>query len=199
MSQLRGVAVGSSVPPTTVGARYPPAPVGSRSPPLARAGCAAQPRAAHAVRQQAAPPVDFDLPELEEDLRSAQAAAGAIFEVRLSCSRHHLASQPPTTGSSHSHSQAGSEAPASFRNAQAVAHAQEQGAALADFTHWGRLRITGRDALQFLHQQSTADFTSLQPGQGCRAVRPPTACLIPAVIHNTPEACAWLVAEHATA
>lgn len=75
--------------------------------------------------------------------------------------------------------QEGSDAPVSFRNSEAVAGAQEQGCALADLTHgWGRLRVTGRDALSFLHQQSTADFKALQPGQGCRTVRIPCLCLV---------------------
>ena len=32
-------------------------------------------------------------------------------------------------------------------------------------SHWGRLRVTGRDRLSFLHGQSTAKLAELQPGQ----------------------------------
>ena len=62
------------------------------------------------------------------------------------------------------------DVPASFGNASTLSQAQEQGCVLADLSHWGRLRVSGRDALQFLHQQSSADFLSLQPGQGCMTV-----------------------------
>ena len=76
--------------------------------------------------------------------------------------------------------------PASFGNAGTLRQAQEQGCLLADLSHWGRLRISGRDALQFLHQQSSADFLSLQPGSGCTTVcafvlqmAPHVPCMLP--------------------
>lgn len=38
--------------------------------------------------------------------------------------------------------------------------------ALVDLSDWTRLRVTGADRLTFLHNQTTNDFKSLQPGQG---------------------------------
>ena len=37
-------------------------------------------------------------------------------------------------------------------------------------SHWGRLRVTGRDRLSFLHGQSTAKLTDLQPGEQTETV-----------------------------
>ncbi|BAZ38126.1 glycine cleavage T protein [Calothrix sp. NIES-4101] len=42
--------------------------------------------------------------------------------------------------------------------------------AICDRTHWGRIKISGDDRLRFLHNQSTNDFQSLKPGQGCDTV-----------------------------
>jgi folate-binding protein YgfZ len=45
-----------------------------------------------------------------------------------------------------------------------------QGVAICDRTHWGRIKVSGDDRLRFLHNQSTNDFQSLKPGQGCDTV-----------------------------
>lgn len=48
--------------------------------------------------------------------------------------------------------------------------------ALVDLSDWTRLRVTGADRLPFLHNQTTNDFKSLQPGQGTiAAIVNPTA------------------------
>ena len=49
---------------------------------------------------------------------------------------------------------------------------------LVDRSHWGRLRVSGADRLKFLHGQSTAHFTGLQPGQGVD-----TVCSFPKLAH----------------
>ncbi|MGF1674144.1 MAG: YgfZ/GcvT domain-containing protein [Rivularia sp. (in: cyanobacteria)] len=36
--------------------------------------------------------------------------------------------------------------------------------------HWGRIKVTNNDRLRFLHNQSTNDFQSLKPGEGCDTV-----------------------------
>jgi tRNA-modifying protein YgfZ len=60
--------------------------------------------------------------------------------------------------------------PLSFGNeAQAIA-AANTGVALYDRSHWGRLRVSDRDRLSFLHNQTTNDLKQLQPGQGCETV-----------------------------
>lgn len=46
----------------------------------------------------------------------------------------------------------------------------DTGVALGDRSHWGLLKITGDDRLRYLHNQSTNDFASLKPGQGCDTV-----------------------------
>ncbi|PAX56538.1 CAF17-like 4Fe-4S cluster assembly/insertion protein YgfZ [Brunnivagina elsteri] len=52
----------------------------------------------------------------------------------------------------------------------AAIKAVEEGVAICDRTHWGRIQITGDDRLRFLHNQSTNDFESLKSGQGCDTV-----------------------------
>jgi tRNA-modifying protein YgfZ len=66
--------------------------------------------------------------------------------------------------------QIASDLPITFGNdAQAIA-ATQQTVAIYDRSHWGRLRVSGGDRLKFLHNQSTNDLNSLQPGQGCETV-----------------------------
>ncbi len=51
----------------------------------------------------------------------------------------------------------------------AIKAAQER-VAVYDRSHWGRIKVSGDDRLRFLHNQSTNDFQSLKPGQGCDTV-----------------------------
>jgi tRNA-modifying protein YgfZ len=48
--------------------------------------------------------------------------------------------------------------------------AAQQGVAICDRSHWGRIKVSGDDSLRFLHNQSTNDFQNLKPGQGCDTV-----------------------------
>ena len=52
----------------------------------------------------------------------------------------------------------------------AAIQAATAGVAVCDRSHWGRIRVSDDDRLRFLHNQSTNDFQSLQPGQGCDTV-----------------------------
>ncbi len=60
--------------------------------------------------------------------------------------------------------------PSSFGNDAAVVATASSGVVLIDRTHWGRISVSGADRLRFLHNQSTADFTSLAAGMGCNTV-----------------------------
>ncbi len=60
--------------------------------------------------------------------------------------------------------------PVSFGNDTLAIEAAHQGVALADLSHWGLLKIADNDRLRFLHNQSTNDFQTLKPGQGCDTV-----------------------------
>lgn len=60
--------------------------------------------------------------------------------------------------------------PVSFGNDAAAIQAARQGVALCDRSHWGLLKISDDDRLRYLHNQSTNDFQSLKPGQGCDTV-----------------------------
>jgi tRNA-modifying protein YgfZ len=60
--------------------------------------------------------------------------------------------------------------PWSFGNEVAAMAAASSGVAVIDRTHWGRIAVGGADRLRFLHNQSTADFTSLTPGMGCATI-----------------------------
>ena len=59
----------------------------------------------------------------------------------------------------------------SFGNDADALKALSDGTVIVDHKHWGRLRVSGEDRLQFLHGQSTADLQALQPGRGCATVR----------------------------
>jgi folate-binding protein YgfZ len=60
--------------------------------------------------------------------------------------------------------------PWSFGNEVAAIAATSSGVVVIDRTHWGRISVSGADRLRFLHNQSTADFTSLTAGMGCTTV-----------------------------
>ncbi|MEL6461746.1 MAG: folate-binding protein [Cyanobacteria bacterium J06621_15] len=44
------------------------------------------------------------------------------------------------------------------------------GVAVYNRSDWGRIKVSDNDRLRFLHNQSTNDFESLKPGQGCDTV-----------------------------
>ena len=60
--------------------------------------------------------------------------------------------------------------PIDFGNDTDAIAAARNGVALCDRTHWGRLQLSGADRQTFLHNQSTNDLKTLQPGQGCDTV-----------------------------
>lgn len=51
-----------------------------------------------------------------------------------------------------------------------VIRAAQEGVAVCDRSHWGRIRVSDDDRLRFLHNQSTNDFQRLRPGEGCDTV-----------------------------
>ena len=63
--------------------------------------------------------------------------------------------------------------PLSFGNDEEALRAVGSGVVVIDRSHGGRIRLTGDDRLAFLHGQSTADITSLEPGQGTDTVNHP--------------------------
>ena len=65
---------------------------------------------------------------------------------------------------------AGVSVPVSFGNDSDAIEATENGVALCDRSHWGRIQVSDEDRLRFLHNQSTNDFQGLKPGQGCDTV-----------------------------
>jgi len=58
----------------------------------------------------------------------------------------------------------------SFNHDDRALTAIESGVAVCDRSHWGLLEITGEDRLRYLHNQSTNDFETLKPGEGCDTV-----------------------------
>ncbi len=82
---------------------------------------------------------------MTKTLQNAQLAGGAVFEADLTV-------------------------PFSFGNDADAIQAAMQGVALCDRSHWGRIQMTDRDRLNFLHNQSTNDFKTLKPGQGCDTI-----------------------------
>ncbi|XP_058097252.1 putative transferase At1g60990, chloroplastic isoform X1 [Magnolia sinica] len=57
-----------------------------------------------------------------------------------------------------------------FGNDDLALNAAVNGVVVVDLSHFGRIRVTGEDRIQFLHNQSTANFESLHEGQGCDTV-----------------------------
>ena len=79
-------------------------------------------------------------------LQTLQTAAGALFDAAETA--------PPLT----------------FSNDDAALKAAQTGMAVVDRTHWGRIQVSDADRLRFLHNQTTNDLQTLQPGQGCDTV-----------------------------
>ncbi|XP_009616449.1 putative transferase At1g60990, chloroplastic isoform X1 [Nicotiana tomentosiformis] len=57
-----------------------------------------------------------------------------------------------------------------FDNDEEALDAVENAVAVVDLSHYGRIRVSGEDRVQFLHNQSTANFEILHEGQGCDTV-----------------------------
>ncbi|AFY76839.1 folate-binding protein YgfZ [Pleurocapsa sp. PCC 7327] len=64
-----------------------------------------------------------------------------------------------------------SSTPSSFSsNDREAIEAAKAGVALWDRSSWGLLQLKGEDRSRFLHNQTTNNINSLQPGQGCDTV-----------------------------
>ena len=87
-------------------------------------------------------------PAIAASLREAQLSAGAAFDP----------------------GEAGLPLPAHFGDAAREYRAATQAAALLDRSAFGRLRITGADALDLLNRLSTNKLVDLQPGRGAATV-----------------------------
>ncbi|XP_059433822.1 putative transferase At1g60990, chloroplastic [Corylus avellana] len=57
-----------------------------------------------------------------------------------------------------------------FNNDDEALDAVDYGVVVVDLSHFGRIRVSGEDRIQFLHNQSTANFECLREGQGCDTV-----------------------------
>ena len=66
--------------------------------------------------------------------------------------------------------QQGRLVPNEYGNTAEAVRAAEERVVLCDRSHWGRLRLLGRDHLTFLHNYTTADFKRAQPGDAIEAV-----------------------------
>ncbi|XP_073022900.1 putative transferase At1g60990, chloroplastic [Primulina eburnea] len=57
-----------------------------------------------------------------------------------------------------------------FDNDDEALDAVNNDVAVVDLSNYGRIRVSGQDRIQFLHNQSTANFECLSEGQGCDTV-----------------------------
>ncbi|XP_022726091.1 putative transferase At1g60990, chloroplastic [Durio zibethinus] len=57
-----------------------------------------------------------------------------------------------------------------FENDDEALDALDNGVVVMDLSHFGRIRVSGDDRIQFLHNQTTANFECLSEGQGCDTV-----------------------------
>ncbi|MBF2026335.1 MAG: folate-binding protein YgfZ [Oscillatoriales cyanobacterium C42_A2020_001] len=82
---------------------------------------------------------------MTQPLQDSQLQAGAVFEENAAI-------------------------PISFGNDAIALKAVQTGVAVCDRSHWGRLQLTDADRKTFLHNQSTNDFNTRQPGEGCDTI-----------------------------
>ncbi|KAK4747588.1 hypothetical protein SAY87_014174 [Trapa incisa] len=54
-----------------------------------------------------------------------------------------------------------------YDNDDEALDAADNGVAVVDLSHFGRIRVIGEDRVSFLHNQSTANFECLSDGEGC--------------------------------
>ncbi|KAL0422280.1 UNVERIFIED_CONTAM: putative transferase, chloroplastic [Sesamum latifolium] len=57
-----------------------------------------------------------------------------------------------------------------YGNDDEAVDAVDNGVAVVDLSDYGRIRVSGEDRIQFLHNQTTANFECLDEGQGCDTV-----------------------------
>ncbi|WP_309729551.1 folate-binding protein [Chamaesiphon sp. OTE_75_metabat_556] len=57
-----------------------------------------------------------------------------------------------------------------MNNSYTILQSARSGVAIYDSSEWGKILVSDRDRLRFLHNQSTADFESRQSGEGCDTV-----------------------------
>nr|GEX14601.1 putative transferase At1g60990, chloroplastic [Tanacetum cinerariifolium] len=57
-----------------------------------------------------------------------------------------------------------------FNNDEVALDVVDNGTVVVDLSHYGRIRVSGDDRIQFLHNQSTANFEALSEGRGCDTV-----------------------------
>jgi tRNA-modifying protein YgfZ len=57
-----------------------------------------------------------------------------------------------------------------LNNLQTILQSARSGVAIYDSSDWGKILVSDRDRLRFLHNQSTADFEKRQAGEGCDTV-----------------------------
>lgn len=60
--------------------------------------------------------------------------------------------------------------PLTFGNDTEALKSSKEGVAICDRAHWGLLKLSDEDRLQFLHNQTTNDLKSLKSGQGCNTI-----------------------------
>lgn len=128
---------------------------------------------------------DLAIPDIDQDLRTFQEQAGALFLVcRCVVSSTHLAQAPAT--------QDATSPPVSFGNDDAAEDALMTGAVVVDryvgsvyllHTHCThglcrahrsdcvRVRVAGTDCRSFLHNMTTNTFLNLPAGSGCNTVQ----------------------------
>ncbi|KAF4357170.1 hypothetical protein F8388_003317 [Cannabis sativa] len=89
----------------------------------------------------AALPFDLSPPPIDHDLVDAMEAAGAKVSEKGIIE--------------------------TFDNDDEALDAVDNGVAVVDLSHFGRIRVSGEDRIQFLHNQTTANFECLREGEGC--------------------------------
>ena len=64
----------------------------------------------------------------------------------------------------------GCEIPSHYGNPEQEYWTLRKGVALRDVSHFGKVKITGKDAAMFLHRMVSNDIKSLTPGKGTWAL-----------------------------
>jgi folate-binding protein YgfZ len=102
---------------------------------------------------------------------------------------------------------AGAVVPASYGDVAGEAAAVREAAGVADVSHWGTLRLAGKNSVKFLQGLVSNDVAALAPGTGCFAAFLNTHGRVEAVAHifalgenslalrTPPESTEWVVAS----
>ncbi len=115
---------------------------------------------------------DITSPEIESEIKSVTMAVTTLTAETVAAPSQPSALQQlqMAAGATWQQFADGTVVVAEFGQHPTALQAIESGVVLCDRSHWGRILVGDSDRIRFLHNQSTNDFQTLKPGQGCDTV-----------------------------